>query len=284
MKYGCGVVTYFPTNTQIDDIIKKKELFDMLLVFDNTPYDSLIKANEIEKNFSEKKIVYIHNGKNRGLSVAYNIMCKMAMENDCDYLSILDQDSAFFSGEIKKMFSFIDKFEVAEKVGVFAPTIVYKHSDNKTEIKSDGYELVKWAISSGSFLNLEVFKKTTGFDEFLFIDRVDYDYCKMISEMQYYIIKVSDVFLLQELGETRYRFGKSISEHSSLRIYYMSRNRWYISNKHERFPKKWIVPLLATIRQYFMIIVYERDKVNKINCLNRGIKDFFSYKKGSGKL
>lgn len=283
MKYGCGVVLYFPTSTQISDVIRKKNVFDLLLVFDNTPYNTTKEAKEVERKFLNAEIVYIGNGKNRGLSIAYNIMCKIAIEREYDYLLILDQDSLFSEIDIKSMFTFIDEFKHSERIGMFVPTIQYQHDNNISE-KKEGYEQVEWAISSGSFLNLNVYKMTEGFDEFLFIDRVDYDYCKLLEKMNYSIIKVNYVFLKQELGETKYVFGRKISEHSAIRIYYMSRNRWYISYKHNIFPKKIMLPLLGTIKQFFMIVIYQKNKFEKIRCLNKGFKDFLFYKKGSDKL
>lgn len=272
MKFCCGVTLFYPTDEELKSIEKYKEIFEKIYIYDNT--DNKEKKGELY--FKDKDMfIYYGSNENNGLSVAYNKMCKNAIEDGFDYICLFDQDSNISNADLKKCIDYIkrdrDKF-----VGVYAPEIIYDHEprvikDNK-EIVADE---INWVISSGSFVNLHTYIKIGGFDEEYFIDRIDYDYCMSMKKYAFKTKQLKNVFLFQSLGEVKRTIIGNISQHTALRHYYVYRNRLYYYNKKNcgNFIDK-IKVLILSIKHIIRILFFEDNKVEKINMLIRAHKDF----------
>lgn len=276
MKFCIGIVLYYPTKEELLELKEKISFFQNVVIFDNTDYENQNNLIENKSLIMNDVSTYISYKKNMGLSYAYNTMCTWGTDNGFDFLLILDQDSIFVNDDIKRMVTFIEKFEGRERIGIFSPAVLFEHMKNQTP--KEEFEEKEWVISSGSFINLDIYHLTQGFDNFLFIDRVDDDYCRMIRRAGYKIIQYNLVILNQTLGTTKKIFGRKISEHSAMRVYYMSRNRLYIYNKYYRLPKRIILSISSTVNHVSRIVIYESNKTEKLLALTKGIKDFWNYK------
>ena len=108
-----------------------------------------------------------------------------------------------------------------------------------------------------------------------------------LNEKNIKMIKVRDAILYHSLGESqsvKSIFGKfNTSNHSALRRYYMTRNRFYIWKKYKDLNSFTLNRDKKLFKKEFIkIILGEKDKVNKIKMVFKGYKD---YKKGiRGKL
>jgi GT2 family glycosyltransferase len=70
------------------------------------------------------------------------------------------------------------------------------------EIKKEpAEEYVDFCITSASCTNLNAWKNVGGFDEWLFIDLVDNDFCKRIIVSGYKILRINSLVLDQEFGK-----------------------------------------------------------------------------------
>lgn len=270
MKICCGIVLFNPSEIEINQIEEKRSAFEKIYVFDNTPNPQKIDihCNEIEI-FSENI--------NKGLSYAYDFLCKTAKERGYEYIMLLDQDSIMTTENIFKMIQFIGTFQQKNKVGIYTPFVEYNVKNIKSMNKVEEYDEVNWCISSGSIINLDVFDKEVRFDINYFIDRVDRDYCKQLILKKYKIIRINKAVLIQKLGEMRRIFGINYSSHSALRHYYISRNRLYYNKKYNEL---FIKSVLQTIRHFFFIVLLENHKFLKINAFFHGIKDYKNMKYG----
>ncbi len=149
------------------------------------------------------------------------------------------------------------------------------------------YEYVDADITSGNLLKAEVFDKVGFFDDSLFIDLVDTDFCMRLNEKNIKMIKIRDAILYHSLGESKSvksGFLKfNTSNHSALRRYYMTRNRFYTWEKYKDLDSFTLNRDKNLFKKEFVkIILGEKDKVNKIRMVFKGYKD---YKKGiRGKL
>ncbi len=206
----------------------------------------------------------------------------MALEKKMDFLCILDQDSMFSSNDIKKSKEYIiENFN--KEIGMYVPEIIYSHKEQpfiqRNEIIVS--EECEWAISSGSFMSLKACKAVGKFDENYFIDRVDYDYCYELRKKHYKILMLRGVYLYQNLGTERKVLGKTYSEHSAVRHYYMFRNRLYFYWKNRERESLWVVKITAkSIRHIVDVLLYESDKINKLIYLKKGLQDFCQRKMG----
>lgn len=72
---------------------------------------------------------------------------------------------------------------------------------------------------------MEVWLQVNKFDEFLFIDEVDHDFCHKLIRQNIKIIRFNDVFLEHFLGKkTISLFVKNYGTYSNFRLHYIYRN------------------------------------------------------------
>jgi rhamnosyltransferase len=124
------------------------------------------------------------------------------------------------------------------KVAVVCPN--HSLQSNKAII-NDQYKEVVHAITSGSIINTTICKRLNGFEEKLFIDDVDFEYCYRCVIAGYKIIQLSNIYLNHSLGTQREagyfsvlgKSGRSI--HSPFRIYYMVRNFFFVSTIYGKY-------------------------------------------------
>ena len=87
-------------------------------------------------------------------------------------------------------------------------------------------------MASGNLVNAKAYKKIKGFNEDMFIDCVDFDFCLNMRKHGYQILQLNFVRLKHYLGNTvKKRFlGLTMyaDNHSSMRKYYEVRNRHYL--------------------------------------------------------
>ena len=87
--------------------------------------------------------------------------------------------------------------------------------------------------------------------------------------------------LTQKLGdEIKFRH----SSHNKLRHYYIMRNRLYYNYKYNNKNKALVLSLLQTLKQVFLIVLFENDKLNKLKMLKTAINDFFNNNMGKKEI
>ncbi len=266
----CMVTLFYPDDEQIESVLRYTRCFDKVYLFDNTPSDD---CNVLKKYPQDEKVVFLGDGENKGLSFAYNTVCNIASNEGFKFICLLDQDSSFKFEQIKKVTDYIN-YNDCSKLGIIAPTVKYSH---KEKIDTS----CSWVISSGSFINLDVYSLSNGFDEKLFIDRIDFDYSMQVVELGFNIKVVEDSYLEQELGQQNKVIGFKFFEHSPLRVYYMFRNRCYYYLTKKRNFKNFTICLLMSIKQLVRICLIESDKLNKIKMAFLGVFDYFRSKYGA---
>ena len=268
----CAALTlFYPSDEQIENLVKYLDVFPELLIVDNTPTG---RHEYIDKIKGYKKIHVLSLSENIGLSKGLNLICESAYNLNYKYCCVLDQDSTLDNNSIEDMISFINNF--GSKVALFCPNIVYKHNnDNSCTSGSNDFKIVDWAITSGSFFDLDVFKIMNGFDENYFIDRLEIDYCLKAKACGFPTVQVSSVSLHQELGEPATFCGFKFYQHSPLRVYYQFRNRiyFYTEKKYSSKLFSYLKLILLSIRQILKIILIESKKKEKIMYILQAIKD-----------
>ncbi|MBM6615368.1 glycosyltransferase [Desemzia sp. RIT804] len=287
MEISIGIILYFPTIENINQILTLKDLVEKIYLYDNT--DDKEVASKIKKQFSNHmNFEYINGKTNDGMAKALNNLCKRAIKHKHDFIITLDQDSIFEKEEIEE-YIYIIKKEVNKDygIGLFGPQIVYLDgklsvSDSKKKTNNNTNELQitnrEWIITSGSAINLSIFSNMEGFDEKYFIDRVDHDYCKQLRNHNKKIVQINNIQLYQHLGNnTKNILMYTYSEHNSLRNYYMFRNRIYYYNKFYEGVEKQLKIVLGSAKQMILILIFDKNKYSKIKKIVEGYQ---SYKKG----
>ncbi|MBX9186067.1 glycosyltransferase family 2 protein [Clostridium sp. K04] len=289
-KVAAIIVSYNPDNNLFDSVNLLINQVNKIIIVDNGSKDEKIKNINSIANIDKEKIQVIFNKENLGIATALNIGVKEALDQDYKWILTMDQDSKASINMIEKMFEVykgISEDERKEILSIFPNFVDERIQSIEENSDMKAYEYVDADITSGNLLKAEVFDKIGFFDDSLFIDLVDTDFCMRLNEKNIKMIKVRDAILYHSLGESqsvKSIFGKfNTSNHSALRRYYMTRNRFYTWEKYKDLNSFTLNRDKKLFKKEFVkIILGEEDKINKIKMVFRGYKD---YKKGiRGKL
>lgn len=286
-KVAAIIVSYNPDSNLFDSINLLLNQVEKVIIVDNGSKEKYVKYI---KSINEDKIEIILNKENLGIATALNIGVRKALENGYEWILTMDQDSKASPDMVKKMFNVYNSINREERKDILSifPNFVDERIQSIEENSNmNSYEYVDADITSGNLLRKEVFEKVGFFDDSLFIDLVDTDFCMRLNEKGIKMIKIRDAVLYHSLGESKTIKGIlgsfNTSNHSALRRYYMTRNRFYIWEKYKCLNSFTLNRDKKLFKKEFVkIILGEKDKVNKIKMVLRGYKD---YKKGiKGKL
>lgn len=270
MKCYAGIVTFNPNLEKLKNNIRSIiNQVDNVIICDNNS-DNFLEILELKESISGE-IEIIHNMDNRGIAGALNQLFEVAKERNVKYLLTLDQDS-------ECPIKLVDSLEqyMRNDVAIVCPNFIDRNckSYNQFIDCTEKVKEVKKCITSGSLNNVKYWEMVGGFDEKLFIDFVDFDFCFRLREMGFKILQVNDVTLLHELGESVVKnfLNKQIviSKHSNIRKYYMVRNYFYYRKKNninDLAEKK------AMRNKVLKMILFEQDKLKTIKVIYKGWKD-----------
>jgi len=273
---AAGIVLYNPDinrmNENINAIINQ---VDYVILVDNSSENKSDIEAAIQHSFhSSDKVIIKFSQKNNGIAWALNQIFKIAEAQGVKWVLTLDQDSVCPPEMIEKYIKYFASTDKS-KIGILCPTIVDK---NAGIIEGDVYktETVKRCITSGSFTSLAAWKQIRGFDEKMFIDGVDFDFCDRLRMNGYKIIRIGSVCLTHELGKiTTHRFlfkTVKVQNHSAMRKYYIVRNRFYLSRK-EKKPFAVIKSFFFVIKFSATIVLYEKNRRKKLKAVFKGMCD-----------
>lgn len=270
MKIAGVVVWYNPSIDYIENIKSYISYVDKIYVYDNSEYSNMHLLLELSKY--KEKIEYIQTGENKGIAFSLNYTAKLAINEGYEWLLTMDQDSYFFKESFSEYLFYL-KDNKEDKIGILAPIYIYKGKKNTLETANKKIDVV---ITSGNLVNLKIWDKLDGFNEKLFIDEVDHEYCYRLKEKKYEIIQVSKVILEHSLGKTCIKniiFGIKINytEHSPFRKYYIWRNRLYVRERYQQIRRKYS---LFLIKDFIKILFLEAERKEKLKSVWKAYKDF----------
>lgn len=266
---AAGIVTYNPDIKKLkENYIKYLKDVDKLYIFDNgsNNYD------EIRRLFdTERKVLLIEGKKNYGIAYGLNVIMNSAQNDGIDWVLTMDQDSICQDNILHELMPFCKK-----KIGIIHPRVFEKGGTRGCDKREKLIENIDFCITAGSLTNVEAWNNSGKFDEWMFIDIVDFEFCAKLRECGYKIIQVNNATLTQEVGKLKeIIIGKRhiyVRNHLAIRKYYYARNLIYCYHKHPKtFPFKIMINCL--ISTYVKVFLFEQDKLTKIKSMNKGIID-----------
>ena len=267
MRISCGIVSFNPDidllQSNIEAIINQVE---QVFVVDNGS-DNVNAVERLTDQYSSVQL--IKNPENRGIAAALNQCCKASTEDGYQWIVTLDQDSICPEHFIDGLSQLIS---IEKKVGIIAPLIVDR-SVGVIGHHPNGYAEVRTCITSGAMTSLAVWNELQGFDEKMFIDSVDFEYCYRVRKAGYKVIQTDQVQLSHSIGEAtmcRFLFWKfKNTEHGAFRDYYIAQNNVYYPKKHKLW-LRFIRGNLRNLRSVFVVLLYEKDKIGKVSAIVKG--------------
>ena len=269
-----GIVVYQPVLSRLEqNLIGINSQVDTVIIYNNGVNNSN-EFNELISCFTN--VLVIGNGANVGVAKALNNLAKTAIQYGAEWLLTLDQDTVVQPHLIADYEKELSTDPLIASLTCSIEDRNFRYDENNEE----GSQYVSSCITSGNYINLDVWKKIGGFDEKLFIDKVDTDYCYRLIQNGYKILKIPYVGILHEVGRNTKRhsiLGKQfvVFNHSPFRCYYIIRNQIYFARKHKK-----TLGVLKSIRyqltawtRIVVYLLYESNKLQKIQSWIKGIYD-----------
>lgn len=270
MKILAGIVLYNPEMERlIQNVSAVKKQVNYIILVDNASEN----IEEIRQYvMSTGEIFLIENSNNLGIAYALNQIMKYSYDHFYDWVLTLDQDSVCQNNLITEYIQHVG----TDKVAMFTPLIKDRNFDSELDIKSDT-DYVDKCITSASLCKVDAWKKVGGYDEWMFIDYVDFDFCAKLIIAGYKILRVNTTVLLHELGNgKRYKLlfkSPIVCNHNSVRKYYYTRNLLYFAyNYGQYYNKKKLYIIL--LKSFISMIIYENDKLDKLKATFHGYLDY----------
>lgn len=287
MNICATIILYRPSDEIFSNIDSYITEVNKIIVIDNSEVINQVIHDKLLVLYSPH-IEIIYKNKNLGIATALNIACDRAIELNYDWILTMDQDSRFinFGDYIKCLSKHYDN----QYLAILAANTQWNAIEHLKEKTTCNFEEKFLAITSANFLNLKLFNKIGRFEDKLFIDMVDHDYCIKANFFGYKIYYLEDIMVEHSLGNLFLRknfltrkFRKKI-EHNAQRNYYITRNYLYTWKKYSSvFPKEF--NLFKTMNILFIheitkILLYEDHKLKKIYAKFLGLLHFLIGKYG----
>lgn len=270
-KIGAGIVTFNPDKKRVCEVIDAILIqVSEVVIVDNGSDVDINWLSEIYTN----QIYIIKNVKNVGIARALNQIMEYFDNKSFEWVMTLDQDSILTKDAIKHLLKFSSK-----NVAIICPRIIH---DDEIVVYEKENEKIERTITSGSLTNVVKWNNIGRFDEDLFIDMVDFDFCERIKLNGYEIIRVNNVRINHQYGDATIKkfFGKKIGvyNYSPFRRYYITRNNIIFYKKYSNM-SNFKIMIKEIVRNVGKVVLYEDNKLKKINAITKGMKDGISWKK-----
>lgn len=260
IRIAAGIVLYNPDEGRLRQNIEAiLPQVDALYIVDNASQD----AEAIDRLLAAYGLTAQRNATNAGIAAALNQLMLQGESMQMDWVLTLDQDSVCPPDLISTMRPFAKS---QEQAGIICPVIVdrsfgMEHAPSNAEDATS----VQECITSASLTRVMAWRQTGGFDERLFIDAVDTDFCLTLHEHGWQVLRINSLHLLHEIGHAatcHTLFGRTYIafNHAPVRYYYIARNMVFLSRKHPGFlsPAPWRC-MLTMMARMLVILCWERE-------------------------
>lgn len=231
-------------------------------------------------------ISLVSNTTNKGLGYAYNLGREQARSFSASHLILFDQDSCPAPDMLRHL---KEAFEQSGTSPVAA--VGPRYSDVKGQYTSPfvvlsgiGLKRVDCAngelvdvdhlISSGCLIDLNAWEDVGSFEEQLFIDYVDTEWCWRARRKGYRLLGVGSARMVHNLGDDEFiAFGKPRVLHAPFRLYYQMRNRcWMILQPDVGW--RWrVMDAMRSIKIFMAIALFSPNRWQRVKYMAKGIID-----------
>lgn len=279
-KVGIVLVNYNGAHDTIDCVNSIKEssyINYKVYVVDNG-------SNNADKQLLEKikkDVNLIESNKNLGFSGGNNYGISFAIEDECDYILLLNNDTIIEKNMLNHMINTIQKHS---DVGVLGCRIHYFNDKNSVwfaggkivdfmgttrhcmKVKS-GFEYVSFVTGCCMLIPREVIQNCGGLSERYFLYYEDADFCKKIVRNGWRLAVDLDAVIYHKVSS-------STKEYSDNYFYYMIRNRFLFIKNNINGIDKIIAYVYSNISLVYKFIKYRKKSIAI------GLWDFLRKKEG----
>lgn len=269
-KICAGIVTYNPNILLLEKCINSiEDQVEYVILIDNNS-TNIEEINKLLEKY--RKTELLCNYENKGIAFALNQIANKAIEYGCEWFLTLDQDSICDSRMILVYKEYVNIVDVA----VICPNIELRVLNNQTKesMVEAKFEYIDTAITSGSLIRVDDWKKVRGFWEYLFIDKVDDDFCYAVRNNGKRILRTNEIILEHEIGKPvvkKFLWKQYYADnYPKFRYYYIARNTILI---HYCYKNTGYNAFKILLIRGAKIILGENRKLAKLSFFIRGIFD-----------
>lgn len=242
MRLSSLTIWYNPSLKEVKNILSYSDNFDKVYIVDNSDLDNSELAKKINN------AVYVPLMKNTGIAYALNRGFERAISDGFDWVMTMDQDSVWEDEEIKKYLQWAEQITIENNnIVSLAPFAKVKNKSWAGVLlwplvlkltKRKGIDFVDRCFCSSNIVSVNAWQVLSGFNEKLFIDDVDYDFCYRLRRKGYLIVLNNDIWFNHAIGGGKLTILPRRNNHSDFRLYYIMRNMMYIIKVYPEFAKK----------------------------------------------
>lgn len=289
MTKAAVVILYKPTEKYINNILTYNNFFDKIYIIDNSFEDNSNLVSKINNG------MYVSNKKNLGIAKALNIGCQLAFKDGFEWCMTMDQDSFWKIEDLENYFKYIknniyDKKNISfapntertdEKLSIYSELKrkVFKIKNNELiNNKKNNTENVLKVICSGNFFNLSIWNDIGKFNEDLFIDEVDFDFCYRLKRNNFNIIQFNFIKLNHNYGDNIKTIFPKLIKHDGYRIYYIIRNMLITKKNYPEYTENYN----KILKRYFIdCCILNLHFVKNFYLFVKAFIDYKKYVKGN---
>lgn len=281
-RFGLIFVLYHPTEKFLHNLAKARMVCANLVAVDNSPEADA----QLHTCLREQGIHLIFNRNQGGLAGGYNRGAEVLLEQRCDVIFLMDQDSeiepSFFTQMMDACANLgTDTFLMGPKIyeinlkkcmAVFQPG-KYLPKRLRIDDQTEGLFPSLCIISSGSAISAAAYRKLGAFREDYFIEYIDIEYSLRAVSQNVPVYMNAGVTMRQTTGHIE-RHGKGFTtNHAAWRRYYGARNAVHCLYTHRAtWGLHWVSAVLA-LHQAVCVLKYEPEKLRKITAILCGYVD-----------
>jgi rhamnosyltransferase len=275
------VVTYNPGPGLLHNLQAIRSQVEHVLIVDNGSMD----IQTVRTAASSTGCALEENGANLGIATALNRGVARALEGEFDWLATFDQDSLLPEDAIRGLLALYAGHPQRTEVGLVAPA----HRDRGTQAdyhlpvdiiaETSQWRLLRCTITSGSLIRCEVLCDIGGFEDRLFIDSVDHEFCMRMRKSGWKVIEHRGVVMPHSIGAaTQHRvLGLRIicTHHPPIRRYYITRNLLEVAVRNLLFDPVWSTKALLQLTSGAIAsVTFEQNRAAKLHAILSGARDF----------
>lgn len=274
MRICSGIITYNPTLTDVSTCLEALcNQVERVIIVDNAS-KNVKSLQEVVGKYAN--VTLVKNSQNIGFAKALTQVFEWAKSQGFNWVLTLNDDSVVPSNmisEYKKILENQGSLENAKNSKIAIVCSLLKNRLDGTILHSKCHE--DECITSGSLTSVEAWAKIGGFDEWLEIDGVDFDFSRRLARAGWQIVECQNVIMEHQIGKAR-----SINliikhpivwNHNANRKYYIARNMQVVDYKMGTY--SYAKSLRAVMRDMIFVALWEKNKFAKIRAMIRGFKD-----------
>lgn len=268
-------ILYNPTDGVIENVKTYLPFVDKLILFDDSPVNNYDMFADLTK---EDYVEYLWNGgENKGIGLPINEVVRYLPADKSSWLITFDQDSQILPETIIKMREYVESGAYDETVGVVAPLArnLLKNIFSDESFKKLPYLTYKQEVmQSGAMHRLDILHAVGGYDNELFIDQVDLEYCARCRINGYKIVQLNRALMIHQTEDENhaiYSAGKKIlvDKYSPERFYYQIRNQLYLGHKYAKIDPIYSEECLRSYDILKNLLKYESEREEKLKLIKK---------------